>query len=518
MKTTNLLYRRDKMNGMETKEIFNVTSELLDKNAAVRGDKVAIYCGEERVSYKTLLKNVNRFANLLKGLGIKPTERVMIVLPDSPLFFYAFLGSIKYGAWPVPVNTMLNKEDYEYMLENSEARVLVTFHDSNAAPVRPQKFCYKLFSDNGVDSLMSCASDEAEAYPSTKDDIAFWLYSSGSTGKPKGVPHRHIDMIHSADNYGKNVLRISDDDICFSVSKLFFAYGLGNGLHFPLRHGASVVLLSSPPSPEAVMETVATFKPTVFFGVPTQYNSVLKKINGSGTDAFSQVRVCVSAGEALPPEIFNKWKEMTGLEILDGIGSTEALHIFISNMSGDVRPGTSGRIVPGYEAKIIDEEGKELPDGEAGQLVIRGESVTRGYWQKPEVNAEKFLDGGWFRTGDMYTKTDGFFTYQGRGDDMLKVGGIWVSPVEIENVLIQHEAVNEAAVVGQDVEGLSKAFGYISLNEDYIDRSRNDAFTDEILQFVSERLPKYKWLRGVYFVEELPKTATGKIQRFRLRK
>lgn len=506
------------MKTIKTKRVFNVASELLDDNAATRPDKVAIFCGTERVTYKTLQKNVNKFANMLKGLGVKPSERVMIVLPDSPAFVYAFLGSIKHGAWPVPVNTMLNEEDYEYMLDNSSARVLVTSQDSKAAPVRPKAFCYKLFSDNGLDNLMESASEEADAYPSMEDDIAFWLYSSGSTGKPKGVPHRHIDMIHSADNFGKKVLGITENDVCFSVSKLFFAYGLGNGLHFPLRHGASVVLLSSPPSPESVIETVSTFKPTVFFGVPTQYNSVLKKMNGSSTNPFASVRICTSAGEALPPEIFKKWSERTGLEILDGIGSTEALHIFISNLPGNARPGTSGRVVPGYEARIVDEDGNELPEGEAGQLVIRGESVTRGYWQKPEANAEKFLDGGWFKTGDMYTQTDGYFTYQGRGDDMLKVGGIWVSPVEIENVLVQHKAVNEAAVVGHDVEGLSKAFGYISLNEGFIDRSGEDGLTEEILQFVSARLPKYKWLRGVYFVDELPKTATGKIQRFRLRK
>ncbi len=497
---------------------FNAASELLDGNAALRGDKVAIFCGEERVTYKTLLQNVNRFANMLKALGIKPAERVMIVLPDSPMFVYAFLGSIKYGAWPVPVNTMLKEEDYQYMLDNSDARVLVTEHQSKAASVRTTQFCYKLFSDNGIDSLMSCASDRAAAYPSKRNDVAFWLYSSGSTGRPKGVPHRHIDMIHSADNYGKKVIGIGEHDLCFSVSKLFFAYGLGNGLHIPFRHGASTVLLPTPPGPESVMETVAVFKPTIFFGVPTQYNSVLKRMNGSDANPFNSVRVCASAGEALPPEIFNRWKEKTGLEILDGIGSTEALHIFISNMPGDIKPGTSGRVVPGYEAKIVDDTGREVEDGEAGQLVIRGESVTTGYWQRPEDNADKFLDDGWFKTGDMYTQEKGYFTYQGRGDDMLKVGGIWVSPVEIENVLIQHKAVNEAAVVGQDVEGLSKAFGYVSLNEGYTDRSGQDGLTDEILKFVSERLPKYKWLRGIYFVEELPKTATGKIQRFRLRK
>ena len=496
-------------------KVFNVASELLDPNESLRGDKVAIRCKDEKVTYKELRENVDRFANVLKSLGVKPTERVMILLPDSPAFFYAFLGSIKYGAWAVPVNTMLNESDYEYMLENSEARVLVTTAESKAAKIRTNHLCYKLFCDNGLESLMRNAPAEFEAYPTQKEDIAFWLYSSGSTGRPKGTPHRHIDMVHSADNYGAKVLKLTEEDVCFSVSKLFFAYGLGNGMFFPLRAGASVIQLSTPPSPDSVMDTVATYKPSVFFGVPTQYNSVIKKTNVP--EAFKPVRMCISAGEALPPEIFSKWKELTGIEILDGIGSTEALHIFISNLPGDVKPGTSGRVVPGYEAKVVDDLGNEVPEGEPGQLIIRGESVTKGYWMRPDENAEKVLPDGWFKTGDMYVKEDGYFTYQGRGDDMLKVGGIWVSPVEIENVLLEHKAVHEAAVVGHDIEGLSKPFGYVALNEEY--KTKNDEqLTEELLQFVSERLPKFKWLRGIYFIDELPKTATGKIQRFKLRK
>jgi benzoate-CoA ligase len=511
-----LIMEASKMKTSGSKGKYNVAEALLNQNASLRGDKIAIYCGEEKITYKSLLENVNRFANVLKSLGVKQTERVMILLPDSPMFFYAFLGSIKHGAWPVPVNTMLGEGDYEYLQDNSEARVLVTETHSKAARIKTGQLCYKLFSDGELATLMKESSPDAEAYPTEADDIAFWLYSSGSTGRPKGVPHRHIDMVHSADHYAKHVLNLNETDIVFSVSKLFFAYGLGNSLSFPLRHGASTVLLSSPPAPETVMGIVSKYKPTVFFGVPTQYNSVLKKIDDS--NPFESVRVCASAGEALPPEIFYKWKEKTGLEILDGIGSTEALHVFISNMPGDVKPGTSGRVVPGYEAKIIDDLGNEVSSGEAGQLIIRGKSVTTGYWNKPEENKEKILLNGWFKTGDMYMKEDGYFTYQGRGDDMLKAGGIWVSPIEIENVLIQHKAVNEAAVVGHNVEGLSKPFGYISLNEDFKDRAGDENFNEELLQFASERLPKFKWLRGVYFVDELPKTATGKIQRFKLRK
>ena len=495
---------------------FNVAEVLLNENVALRGDKVAIYCGEERITYKTVNENVNRFANTLKTLGIKSKERVMILLPDSPMFIYAFLGSIKHGAWPVPVNTMLNEKDYEYMLDHSEARVIVTETHSKAAGIETGRLCYRLFVDKGLDESLAAVAPEAEAYQAQAGDIAFWLYSSGSTGRPKGVPHRHIDMIHVADHFGRHVLNVQDIDTVFSVSKLFFAYGLGNGLHIPFRFGASTVLLSSSPSPESVMETVSTYKPTIFFGVPTQYNSVLKRMKDG--DCFASVRACTSAGEALPPEIFNRWKAATGLEILDGIGSTEALHIFISNMPGDIRPGTSGRVVPGYEAKIIDDAGNEVPPGEAGHLIIRGKSITPGYWRRPDENAEKMLPDGWFKTGDMYTQADGYFTYQGRGDDMLKVGGIWVSPVEIENVLLEHEAVHEAAVVGHDVEGLSKPFGYVALNDQFKDRSGDKDLGEELVCFVSNRLPKFKWLRDVYFVDELPKTATGKIQRFKLRK
>jgi benzoate-CoA ligase len=493
---------------------LNVASELLEENVSVRGGKIAVCCEEERVTYKELSENVNRFANVLSELNVAPTERVLIVLPDSPTWLYAFLGTIKYGAWPVPVNTMLNEEDYRYMLEDSEARVLVTGKDHKAARAKRAGFCYKLFSDNGLQSFMNAASPEARSYPTNEEDIAFWLYSSGSTGKPKGTPHRHIDMIHSADNYAGKILGMKESDICFSVSKLFFAYGLGNGLAFPLRYGASVVQLPTPPSPDAVLSTVANCKPTVFFGVPTQYNSILKR--PETRDAFKSVRACVSAGEALPPEIFNRWKNLTGLEILDGIGSTEALHIFISNRQGEVRPGTSGRVVSGYEAKIVADDGKEVPPGEPGNLIIRGESITRGYWDRPEENAEKLLPDGWFKTGDVYRQEDGYFIYSGRGDDMLKVGGIWVSPIEIENVLMAHEAVNEAAVVGREVEGLVKPFAYVTLNEGFKDREDRDT-GEELLHFVSERLPKFKWLRAVHFVEELPKTATGKIQRFKLR-
>jgi benzoate-CoA ligase len=408
---------------------------------------------------------------------------------------------------------MLTREDYNYLLADSGARLLVTSTDSEASLADTSDACQRLYVDNDFVSLMNSASTIYDPYPAKQDDIAFWLYSSGSTGKPKGTPHKHISLIFTADTYAKTILDISENDICFSVSKLFFAYGLGNGITFPFRFGASTVLLPDRPTPEIVLDTLAKFRPTVFFGVPTQYNSLLKKMNEQKLD---WIRCCASAGEALPPEIYKKWKEKTGLEILDGIGSTEALHIFISNRSGEIIPGTSGKPVPGYEVKILDDNDKEVGPGETGHLIIRGTSITPGYWRKPEENERKFLPDGWFRTGDMYSQQDGYFTYQGRGDDMLKAGGLWVSPVEIEYALLEHEAVNECAVVGQEIEGLVKPFAYVVLNGAWSQKP-NEELSLELLDFLSHKLPKFKRPWGVNFVDDLPKTATGKIQRFKLR-
>ncbi|MFA5794228.1 MAG: benzoate-CoA ligase family protein [Candidatus Brocadiia bacterium] len=490
---------------------LNVAPELLTENVAKRANKVAIYCEDQKVTFKQLDENVNRFANVLKNLGLKPQDRILLILPDRPAFYYAFLGSIKYGVVPIPTNTTLKKEDFQFMLEDSESKAIVTTSDSEAAGIQGKNLKHILLADKGLDELMAKASPAAEACPSSSNDIAFWLYSSGSTGKPKGVPHRHLDILYTADTFAKEVLKITEKDIIFSASKLFFAYGLGNNLSFPLRFGASAVLMPGKPSPENVMAALAKYKPTAFFGVPTLFNSMLKKLD---KDCLSSVRICTSAGEALPPEIYSKWKEATGLEALDGIGSTEALHIFISNFPNDVKPGTSGKVVPGYEAKIVDDSGNELGSGKTGYLIIKGQSITPGYWKRPDDNAEKMLPDGWFKTGDMYQLDNGYFSYQGRGDDMLKVGGIWVSPIEIENVLLQNKMVSDCAVVGQLVEGLTKPFAYVVPQPSM---SKTQAEAEKILQFVQERLPKYKWPWQVFFVDELPRTSTGKVQRFKLR-
>ena len=437
----------------------------------------------------------------------------MIMLPDSPLFVYAFLGSIEHGAWPVPVNTMLGRDDYHYLLNDSQARVLVTTRESNAASLETDYLCHKLFPDNALQRLLLSASAEAHPHLVSQDDIAFWLYGSGSIGRPKGTPHRQSSLLATADGYAKHVLRITEDDVCFSVSRLFFAYGLGNSLTFPIRFGASTVLLSESPSTDKILETLEKYRPTVFAGVPTRYNSMLKKMNGT---TMPRLRICTSAGESLPLDIFKQWKERTGLDILDGIGATEALHIFISNEPDDVKEGSSGKLVPGYEAKIVDEYGNEVPPGKAGQLLIRGATLTPGYWNRPEENMAKMLDGGWFRTGDIYSQHDGYFIYQGRGDDMLKVCGISVSPMEIEYALSEHEAVHECAVAGHEVEGIMKPFAHVVLNEAARPRAK-ELLEKELLEFCAERLPRFKCPWGIRFMDDLPKTATGKIQRFKLR-
>jgi benzoate-CoA ligase family protein len=491
---------------------INLARELIGDNPSKHGNKTAFFCGDTAVSYRELKDNVCRFANVLTTMGVKPTERVMILLPDSPLFIYAFLGSIMCGAWPVPINTMLGEDDYQYLLNDSEARVLVTNETSKAAGIATQHPCEKIFPGDRFEALFASASSEIDPYLVNSDDIAFWLYSSGSTGRPKPTPHKQGSMLFTADTYARQVLKIREEDLCFSVSKLFFAYGLGNSLTFPLRFGASAILLSDPPSPEKVIDVLMRHQPNVFFGVPTMYNSLIKKMNG---EEFLRLRLCVSAGEALPPEIYRQWKAKTGVEIVDGIGSTEALHIFISNRPGEVQEGTSGSLVPGYEAKIVDDDGAEVPVGETGHLIIRGDSITPGYWNRPEQNEEKILADGWFKTGDMYSRINGSFTYQGRGDDMLKVGGIWVSPMEIEYMLIEHEAVNECAVVGHEVEGLVKPFAYVVLHPH--SAGDEELLHGELMQFVAERLPKFKRPWDIRFLDELPKTATGKVQRFKLR-
>ncbi|MGB8930156.1 MAG: benzoate-CoA ligase family protein, partial [Anaeromyxobacteraceae bacterium] len=358
------------------------------------------------------------------------------------------------------------------------------------------------------------ASAQLDAVPAAATAACFWLYSSGSTGRPKGTVHRHRDMVATSVHYGVDVLGIREDDVCFSAAKLFFAYGLGNAMTFPLWVGATAALLEPKPTPQLAFEAIERFRATLYFGVPTLYAAQLQALETARPD-LSSVRLCASAGEALPEHLFRRWKERTGTTILDGIGSTEALHIYISNRADDVRPGTSGKVVPGYEARVVNDDG-EVPPDEPGRLQVKGPSTAAYYWNNPQKTAATMLGGDWLETGDMYVRdAEGYFHYCGRGDDMLKVGGIWCSPIEIESALVSHPKVLEVAVVGApDASGLSKPEAWVVLREG---QAGSDALASELMQHCKNQLAAYKFPRRIHFVDELPKTATGKIQRFRLR-
>jgi len=495
--------------------------------------KVAIECGDVQVTYRELFRSVNRFGNGLKSLGVRIEERVLLLLLDCPEFAMSFFGAIKIGAVPVPVNTLLKADDYKYLLNDSRARVAVVSESLlpliDAIPQNELQYLENVVvvgrgDREGVpqrplldfEDLIATNADQLEAARTSKDDAAFWLYSSGSTGRPKACVHLQHDMVVSSECYAKAILRITSDDRFFSVAKLFFAYGLGNALYFPLSVGGTSILLSGPPRPQDVFDTIARYRPTLFFSVPSNYVKLLAHEAPDGHQFdLSSVRHAVSAGEALPGSVFLRFKERFGVEILDAIGSTEGLHMMISNSPGAVRPGSSGKVLPGFEAKIVDENDRPVTRGEIGNLIVKGDSACSCYWNQHEKTKSTF-SGDWLRTGDKYYQDpDGYFWYSGRADDMVKVSGVWVSPIEIERVLSEHPAVQEAAVVFRsDVDELPKPSAFVVL--------RNGAEGDkhlakELEDFVISRLAIYKRPRWIEFLTELPKTATGKIQRFKLR-
>lgn len=510
---------------------YNASTRFIDDNVKNgMGDRVAIYFRDQQITYRQLQERVNQVGNMLRELDLKMENRVLLICHDTPEFVYSFFGAVKLGAVPIPVNTMMKPSDYEYYLNNSRARVLI-IHRSLWENIRHMKmrFIYLdhviVISENGqgeagnildFHTLMEKAGTSMDACHTQSDDAAFWLFSSGSTSEPKGVIHLQHDMEYTFENYARNILKISKNDICFSASKLFFAYGLGGGMYFPLGAGAATVLLPDRPLPETILQVIEKYKPTIFFGVPTLYGQLIQftEKNGKLYD-LSSLRICVSAGEALPAAFLHKWKKLYNLDILDGIGSTEALHIYLSNRMDDIKGGSSGKVVSGYEAKIVNELGEPLPPNEVGDLLIRGDSIAQGYWNLHEQTKQKFL-GEWLHTGDKYyVDEEGYYWYCGRSDDMIKVGGIWVSPIEIENCLLQHDAVLEAAVVGvTDENELSLPEAYIVLKKGF---RPSEKLACELKKFVKEKLARYKYPRSIKFIEELPKTATGKIQRFKLK-
>lgn len=502
-------------------------SVILDHNLAEgRGGKVAIYTGDQTCTYQQLGELANRTGNALKELGVEMEDRVLMLLLDTPQFPATFFGAIKIGAVPIPTNTVMQSTDYEYFLNDSRAKVAVVSGPlyKLVEPIRanckylkhvvvvdgdsaPGTIDWKTWADAATPAL-----DPADTSP---DDIAFWLYSSGSTGFPKGAVHLQHDIAFTVENYARGVLNMTTDDLCFSGSKMFHAYGLGNNMTFPYGVGASTVLFPGRPTPDAMFETITRFHPTLFFSVPTMYAAMLAVPDATQKYDLRSVRLCVSAAEALPAEIYRQWKDKFGMEILDGIGSTEMLHIFISNYSGRVKAGSSGQPVPGYRAKLTDENGMEVPVGEIGDLLISGDSAAPFYWNKHE-KSKHTMRGEWMFTGDKYhVDTDGYFWYDGRSDDMLKVGGAWVSPIEVESALIEHPAVLESAVVGaRDEAGLVKAKAFVILKEGH---QASPELVKELQEFVKGRVAPYKYPRLIEFVTDLPKTVTGKIQRYKLR-
>ncbi len=513
----------------------NAAATLVDANVeAGRGDRIAIWnvADSARYTYRDVLKMTNRTGNALREFGVRMEERVLLLLLDSPEFVFSFFGAIKIGAVPIPMNTLLKAPDYEYVLNDSRARVLV-IHQALLEQIEPIRSRLRYLrhvivvggpgrtavNDSGGDlayeDLVAACSTELDPEMMSPDDACFWLYSSGTTGFPKGAVHLQHDMIVAADLYARPTLGIDEADRTFSVAKLFFAYGLGNGLYFSFRVGAGTILYPGKPDPLTFFRIIEEFRPTLFFCVPTGYARMLAVDDAETRFDTSSVRLCVSAGEALPPAFFESWKARFGVEILDGIGSTEILHIFISNRQGRVKPGSTGEIVPGYGGRIVDEDGCEVPVGEVGDLLIKGDSICAYYWNKHQRNKET-IQGDWIRTGDKYLiDEDGYYWYQGRTDDMLKVGGMWVSPVEVENALTAHPDVLECAVIGaEDAQGLVKPKAFVVLQDGL---QGSDELKTTLQEFVKERIGVYKYPREIVFQPELPKTATGKIQRYKLR-
>ena len=504
---------------------YNAAHDLVERNlAAGRAAKIAIIDDEGSYSYGELASRVNRCANALQGLDIRPEQRVLLCLLDTIDFPTAFLGSIKAGIVPVATNTLLTTKDYEYMLRDSRACALIV-----SAPLLPAFVPLlgrlpdlkhvivsggKACAYPSLASLLAAADDEFAAAETTCDDTCFWLYSSGSTGAPKGALHVHSSLIQTAELYARPILGLQEDDLLFSAAKLFFAYGLNNGLTFPLAVGATAVLMAERPTPASVVARLRKHQPTIFYGVPTLFGALLASADLPQRGEL-RLRRCTSAGEALPADIGKRWTDHFGVEILDGLGSTEMLHIFLSNRPGNVHYGTTGTPVPGYELRILDDGGQPVAPGHVGELQVCGPTSASAYWNNREKSRGTFV-GPWTRSGDKYSvNADGNFVYAGRTDDMLKVSGIYVSPIEVESSLISHPAVLEAAVIGRaDEEELIKPAAYVVLKSD---RQPSEELAEELKRHVKSQLAPYKYPRWIEFIDELPKTATGKIQRYKLR-
>jgi len=503
-------------------ERFNA-SLLLDRNLeAGRADKAALVGEDGAVSFGEVARRTARTAQLLRELGAARESRVLLVLDDTPAFHAAFLGAMRIGAVPIPVNPMDRPDNFAYYLDDSYAGILVV--DAALAggleAVLAERPHVRVVVANGpagervsLDAALAEGAAElpppADTHP---DDMAFWLFSGGSTGFPKGVVHLHHDIPYTCETFAREILQIGEDDVTFSSTKLYHAYGLGNNLTFPYWVGATTVLRPGRPDPRGLLETAQANRPTLFFSVPTLYGAMVNLPDAAEHD-LSSVRFCVSAAEPLAPEIYRRWKAAFDLDIVDGIGSTEMLHIYCSNRPGAVKPGTSGKPVPGYELVLLDELGQPVSDGAVGNLYVRGDSALAYYWHQHE-KTKAAIKGDLFFTGDRYRRdADGDYAYEGRADDMIKIGGLWASPIEIENALVEHPRVLEAAAVGVDADFTTRVKAFIIVRGE----AGDDALVLELQEWCKRRLRRYEFPHFITFVEELPKTPTGKIQRYKLR-
>jgi benzoate-CoA ligase len=508
-------------------EYYNITSKLIDETVAKGfGDKILVYYKDQTYTYKEMQSMINRVGNALYMLGVHMEEKVMLVMYDSPEAMASFYGAIKIGAVPVPVNYMYTSDEFRYLLNDSRARTLIAHADFvEAIDEWREKLRYLentiILGDRtksyqiGYHDIVDRCSDKLEVAWTTYEDVGIWNYTSGVTGIPKPVVHLQHDVFTGLENYAKGTLQLNQNDILFSAYKVFSAYGMGNTFIYPPGIGASVVLLPDKMTPEIVLATIEQYKPTVLFGAPRLYAGMLEIMDKEKKYDVSSLRLCISALEPLAKDVYFEWEKRTGQQILDGIGSAELINIFISNRPGDVMPGSSGKIVTGYAAKIVDDDGREVPDGEVGNLYVKGESMAAFYYGQHDRTKSTML-GEWFNTGDKYYRdAAGYYYYYGRSDDMLKVGKTLVSPMEIENTLREHPAVAEAAVIAkEDENGLEKPKAYVVLKAGY---EPSEELAKEIQAFAKKSIVSYKYPEWVEFINELPKTATGKLQRYKLR-